>query len=96
MAGLLGHLLQAGTVLTAVHRVVVTPEALLEAGVQGALREEVSGEAEEAAGNLKKLSSEKDPNGSFFLISTLFESISDRSFRSILNLILLNFCLRGS
>ncbi len=41
-------------VLTAVHVVVVTPEALLEAGVQGELREEVSGEAEEEAGNSKK------------------------------------------
>ncbi len=64
-------------VLTAVHVVVVTLEALLEAGVQEELREEVSGEVEEAAGNSKKLTSEKDPTGPSFFGSIPFKSVSD-------------------
>jgi hypothetical protein len=44
-------------VLMAVHVVAVTPEALLEVGVQEELREEVSGEVEEAAGKSKNLNS---------------------------------------
>ncbi len=54
MADLSAPPLQAAMVLTAVHIVVVTPEVLLETGVQEEVKEEVSGEAEVAAGKPEK------------------------------------------
>ena len=69
-AGPLEPLLQAGMVLTVavVHIVVVTPEALPEAGVQEELREEVSGGAEEAAGKSKKLIGDGSQRVLLFLV----------------------------